>query len=394
MPIGALTSKPYAFVGRPWELVSKINYDFTDTYSSPINLDFRGSSLTRVRPFVDSVTMHEWLTDRIRFSYDNFRIYNNLVLYFRREALRFSKIWIDRFLFSRFYIFNFNFQFCTLNLLDTFSFSMHFPFSGDFDFRYSYYFDYSVPLLKNIIFVNLLPRYVIPLHSINFRRSGSKNFNIFSFGPFLSNNLNELNLGSSFSSFKKFLSFGSKFNKFLLPSNTHCYLPISFFDIRYYAFTKISFSGCQFNLAEIGLKNPNHSFSSLPLFTFGLNSPSYFNDFSLCLPHPFYLPRIQYLPTFRCHRYVDAVSSFVFLHFNLFYKSLSQVSFSGWLSFSPLQFFSPSVFAGVYKIPDFFFYSFGNFYQEPYISSSKFVTLYTNRINNETIFLYFYFYDS
>jgi len=70
--MGALTSKPYAFHGRPWELKSIASYDILDTNCAPIWLDLRGSQVMRILPRISG--NYEWITDKIRFSYDSFQL--------------------------------------------------------------------------------------------------------------------------------------------------------------------------------------------------------------------------------------------------------------------------------------------------------------------------------
>lgn len=71
--IGALTSKPYAFVARPWELRSIESLDLFDAVGCPIRIDYRGQDVVRILPSVDSKFYDDWITDRIRFSYDAFK---------------------------------------------------------------------------------------------------------------------------------------------------------------------------------------------------------------------------------------------------------------------------------------------------------------------------------
>lgn len=78
-PVGALTSKPYAFVARPWELKSVDSIDVLDSVLSCIRIDYKESKIVRILPRFDQFSTHkEWITDKIRFSYDSFYI-NRLV---------------------------------------------------------------------------------------------------------------------------------------------------------------------------------------------------------------------------------------------------------------------------------------------------------------------------
>lgn len=72
-PVGALTSKPYAFTARPWELTSFESIDILDSFNSNIKVDVKGNVIMRILPKVNEYLNEEWITDYIRFSYDSFR---------------------------------------------------------------------------------------------------------------------------------------------------------------------------------------------------------------------------------------------------------------------------------------------------------------------------------
>jgi NADH-quinone oxidoreductase subunit G len=71
--MGALTSKPYAFTARPWELRTLKGVDCFDSLGSSIRVDLRGLEIMRVLPRVNEALNEEWITDRVRFSYDALR---------------------------------------------------------------------------------------------------------------------------------------------------------------------------------------------------------------------------------------------------------------------------------------------------------------------------------
>lgn len=68
--MGALTSKPYAFNARPWELKSFDSIDLSDSVGSNVRMDTRGAAVLRVLPRLNESLNEEWITDRTRFSYD------------------------------------------------------------------------------------------------------------------------------------------------------------------------------------------------------------------------------------------------------------------------------------------------------------------------------------
>ena len=72
-PVGALTSKPYAFSARPWELRKTESIDVHDALGSNIRVDVRGREVMRVLPRVNEDVNEEWISDRTRFAVDGLR---------------------------------------------------------------------------------------------------------------------------------------------------------------------------------------------------------------------------------------------------------------------------------------------------------------------------------
>jgi NADH-quinone oxidoreductase subunit G len=72
-PVGALTSKPYAFVARPWELVKTESIDVFDAVGSNIRVDTRGEQVLRVLPRINEAVNEEWISDKTRFAIDGLR---------------------------------------------------------------------------------------------------------------------------------------------------------------------------------------------------------------------------------------------------------------------------------------------------------------------------------
>lgn len=71
-PVGALTSKPYAFQNRPWELTSVDSVDTTDSIGSSITVQVAPSTgkIARILPKSNDLVNGDWITDKTRFSYD------------------------------------------------------------------------------------------------------------------------------------------------------------------------------------------------------------------------------------------------------------------------------------------------------------------------------------
>ena len=72
-PVGALTSKPYAFAARPWELTKTDSIDVLDAVGASIRIDTRGSEVLRILPRLNEDVNEEWVGDKSRFSVDGLK---------------------------------------------------------------------------------------------------------------------------------------------------------------------------------------------------------------------------------------------------------------------------------------------------------------------------------
>ena len=78
-PVGALTSKSYAFKARPWELKSLESIDIFDSLGSNIRVDVKGNEIVRILPKRHDYLNEEWITDKIRFSFEGLK--NNRIVF-------------------------------------------------------------------------------------------------------------------------------------------------------------------------------------------------------------------------------------------------------------------------------------------------------------------------
>lgn len=78
-PVGALTSKSYAFKARPWELKSLESIDILDSLGSNIRVDVKGNEIVRILPKRHDYLNEEWITDKIRFSFEGLK--NNRIIF-------------------------------------------------------------------------------------------------------------------------------------------------------------------------------------------------------------------------------------------------------------------------------------------------------------------------
>ena len=69
-PVGALTSKPYAFKARPWELSKTESIDVMDALGSNIRVDARGKAVMRILPRLNEAVNEEWISDKTRYCVD------------------------------------------------------------------------------------------------------------------------------------------------------------------------------------------------------------------------------------------------------------------------------------------------------------------------------------
>jgi NADH dehydrogenase/NADH:ubiquinone oxidoreductase subunit G len=69
-PVGALTSKQYAFKARPWEIRSNEGIDLTDSSGSNIYVNFKESEIIRILPKNNSEINKSLISNKARFSYD------------------------------------------------------------------------------------------------------------------------------------------------------------------------------------------------------------------------------------------------------------------------------------------------------------------------------------
>jgi NADH-quinone oxidoreductase subunit G len=72
-PVGALTSKPYAFEARPWELTKTESVDVLDALGANIRVDTRGAQVMRVLPRLNDDVNEEWISDKTRHAIDGLR---------------------------------------------------------------------------------------------------------------------------------------------------------------------------------------------------------------------------------------------------------------------------------------------------------------------------------
>ena len=96
-PVGALTSKPYAFMARPWELTKTPSIDTMDALGSAIRVDARGREVMRILPRDNDAINEEWISDKTRHVWDGLRTQRLDRPYVRRNGKLEPASWDEAF---------------------------------------------------------------------------------------------------------------------------------------------------------------------------------------------------------------------------------------------------------------------------------------------------------
>ncbi len=96
-PVGALTSKPYAFAARPWELIKTQSFDVMDAIGSAIRIDTRGREVMRILPRTNEDVNEEWISDKTRHVVDGLRTQRLDQPYLRVNGRLRSATWKEAF---------------------------------------------------------------------------------------------------------------------------------------------------------------------------------------------------------------------------------------------------------------------------------------------------------
>jgi NADH-quinone oxidoreductase subunit G len=96
-PVGALTSKPYAFMARPWELKKTETIDVMDAVGAAIRVDTRGREVMRILPRTNDAVNEEWISDKTRYVADGLRTQRLDQPYVRRNGKLEAASWDEAF---------------------------------------------------------------------------------------------------------------------------------------------------------------------------------------------------------------------------------------------------------------------------------------------------------
>lgn len=96
-PVGALTSRPYAFEARPWELKRTLSIDVSDAVGANISLHSKGREVMRALPRVNDDVNEEWLSDKGRYQVDGLTKRRLDKVFVRREGKLVAADWNEAF---------------------------------------------------------------------------------------------------------------------------------------------------------------------------------------------------------------------------------------------------------------------------------------------------------
>ncbi len=85
-PVGALTSKPYAYKARPWELAKTETIDVLDAVGSSIRVDARGNEVLRILPRLNEEINEEWISDKTRYAFEGLKFQRLDRPYIRKDG--------------------------------------------------------------------------------------------------------------------------------------------------------------------------------------------------------------------------------------------------------------------------------------------------------------------
>lgn len=96
-PVGALTNKPYAFHGRPWELTKTQTIDTLDAVGSNIRVDSRNQDVLRILPRLNENINETWISDKTRFACDGLKHQRLDQPYIRQKSALVPASWEEAF---------------------------------------------------------------------------------------------------------------------------------------------------------------------------------------------------------------------------------------------------------------------------------------------------------
>ena len=215
-PVGALTSKPYNFMARSWELLPTNSIDIFDCIGSNIRIDSYMNKIMRIIPRLNEWINEDWISNKIRFSYDSLFIQRlffpmlKLYHYFPPYSYLFKHIrinWLLSFYFLFYYLLHkflynfeiicgffldfetlyfykkfFNFLGCNNLLISDYNFILNLDFQNQFNFNLNLV---ELEYLETLFLISTNLRLELPILNVRLRKNfvhKKSKLIIFSFG--------------------------------------------------------------------------------------------------------------------------------------------------------------------------------------------------------------------
>lgn len=228
--IGALTSKPYAFTARSWELKNIETIDLFDSTCSNIRTDIRGSEIMRILPVNNEYVNEEWISDKTRFAYDGLKRWrftnplikknNSFIQVSWKEAFNEINRWKENNNYKNLIINTGNFtdletitslkKFC--NKLDNVIINPDIAVNAD---EQDYVFplkNFNIKSNKIFILIGINLRFDNPILNIKLRKLSEQNNVLISYiGPKYNYNINNYHIGTSLKTLTQIISGKHKF---------------------------------------------------------------------------------------------------------------------------------------------------------------------------------------
>lgn len=303
-PVGALTSNPYSFIARPWELKNFNTIDLNDNLLSNIRVDVRNTEILRIIPRFNKNLNDFWISDITRFSFDGFKYSRILYPFLKKDNSLLNISWFNVIYFLKKNIGK-KINFILGNFLDLESIFLVKQFStkyADFtinsnkffskkninnDFRNNFLMNLNIndlKLFKKILIIGLNLRLESPLLNIFFKDLVNKNLlKIYNIGSAYNYNYYNYNFGNNPLEIYKFFEGKSFLNNIFKNSNEKNLILIgnsflnrndfftNIFDNFFYLNKK------NFIVKLLNIYNTNNIINELNL----LNNISKFSDISL-----------------------------------------------------------------------------------------------------------------
>lgn len=181
-PVGASTSKPYAFISRVWELVDYKSLDIFDSLNSLIKLECRGLNIIRVLPLINDNINDEWISDKVRFNYDSYNKQRIINCMFIINNKFYYYSWINSLYFYKNYFYKKIFFFTKKKLKFSIVSNINYQFRDLYSAVYlrRFYSNLNIKYLNFDTFSNSFRKNFLPYNHLNMKNEEDvdKNINI------------------------------------------------------------------------------------------------------------------------------------------------------------------------------------------------------------------------